>query len=230
VLVLTLARRVEAELGAALAPLGLTVGRLGLLGHISALPGISFSELARMSGTSVQSVHVAVKALVVGGLARDDSARAGAASRIELTDAGGRLLREAKEVVAGVDRRVFGVEGDPGPAPDRGGGPRRLHGGRRRLTPGAGARSAGPARRRGGPVTGPMTSRIRIGAGGPYAVIVDDDGTAWVTLVHSGQPARVVADGVVELQELGAGSRPSQPAVAADGGSLAVVPRGAGPC
>ena len=113
VLVLTLARRVEAELGAALAPLGLTVGRLGLLGHISALPGISFSELARMSGTSVQSVHVAVKALVVGGLARDDSARAGAASRIELTDAGGRLLREAKEVVAGVDRRVFGVEGDP---------------------------------------------------------------------------------------------------------------------
>jgi DNA-binding MarR family transcriptional regulator len=113
VLILTLARRVEAELGAALAPLGLTVGRLGLLGHISALPGASFSDLARMSGISVQSVHVAVKALVAGGLVRDDSARAGAASRIGLTDAGARLLREAKDVVAGVDRRMFGGDGDP---------------------------------------------------------------------------------------------------------------------
>ncbi|HZG91289.1 MAG TPA: hypothetical protein VEZ42_13845 [Pseudonocardia sp.] len=59
-----------------------------------------------------------------------------------------------------------------------------------------------------------MISRIRIGAagGGPYAVTVDDDGTAWVTPVHSGQLARVAADGAVELHELGAGSRPSQPA------------------
>ncbi|MCO1657458.1 MarR family winged helix-turn-helix transcriptional regulator [Pseudonocardia humida] len=113
VLLLTLSRRIEAELGAALAPLGLTVGRLGLLGHISGVPGASFSELARMSGVSVQSVHAAVKALVAASLVRDGSARAGAASRIELTEEGARLLRAAMTAVAGVDRALFGPDADP---------------------------------------------------------------------------------------------------------------------
>ena len=39
VVLLTLAHRIETELGAVLAPLGLTVSRLGLLGHISGVPG-----------------------------------------------------------------------------------------------------------------------------------------------------------------------------------------------
>jgi DNA-binding MarR family transcriptional regulator len=113
VLLLTLSRRVEAELTAALAPLGLTVARLGLLGHVHRLPGASFSELARMSGVSVQSVHSAVKALVAASLVRDASARAGAASRIELTAEGVRLLRAAMDAVAEVDGRLFGPDADP---------------------------------------------------------------------------------------------------------------------
>ena len=68
IVLLTLARRIESELNAALAPLDLTVSRLGLLGHISGVPGVSFSDLARMSGTTVQSVHGAVKALAGAGL------------------------------------------------------------------------------------------------------------------------------------------------------------------
>jgi DNA-binding MarR family transcriptional regulator len=110
---LTLAHRIEAELGAALAPLGLTVSRLGLLGHISGVPGASFSELARMSGISVQSVHTAVKALVAAGLVRDGTARAGAASSIELTAEGARLLREAMAAVDAVDVQLFGPDADP---------------------------------------------------------------------------------------------------------------------
>jgi DNA-binding MarR family transcriptional regulator len=113
VLLLTLSRKIEAELGAALAPLGLTVGRLGLLGHIRGLPGASFSELARMSGVSVQSVHSAVKALVAASLVRDGSARAGAASRIELTEDGAQLLGAAMQAVAEVDQRLFGPDADP---------------------------------------------------------------------------------------------------------------------
>ncbi|WP_308257984.1 MarR family winged helix-turn-helix transcriptional regulator [Pseudonocardia lacus] len=113
VLLLTLSRRIEAELAAALAPLGLTVARLGLLGHISGVPGASFSELARMSGVSVQSVHTAVKALVAASLVRDGSARAGAASRIELTEQGARLLRSAMAAVGEVDARLFGPDADP---------------------------------------------------------------------------------------------------------------------
>ena len=106
-------RRIEAELAAELAPLGLTVTRLGLLGHISAASGASFSELARRSGTSVQSVHAAVKALAGAGLVRDGTARAGAASRIEVTAEGARLLRSAKGAVAAVDARLFGPGADP---------------------------------------------------------------------------------------------------------------------
>jgi DNA-binding MarR family transcriptional regulator len=113
VVLLTLAHRIEAELGAALAPLGLTVSRLGLLGHISGVPGASFSELARMSGISVQSVHTAVKALAAAGLVRDSTARAGAASRIELTPDGVRLLREAMAAVDAVDARLFGPDAEP---------------------------------------------------------------------------------------------------------------------
>jgi DNA-binding MarR family transcriptional regulator len=113
IVVLTLARRVEAELSAGLAPLDLTVSRLGLLGHLAGVPGASFSDLARMSGISVQSVHTAVKGLVQAGLVRDRTARAGSASTIELTPEGERLLRAAQEVIAQVDERLFGAGADP---------------------------------------------------------------------------------------------------------------------
>jgi DNA-binding MarR family transcriptional regulator len=113
VVLLTVAHRVEASLSAALVPLGLTVSRLGLLGHISGVPGASFSDLARMSGISVQSVHTAVKGLVAAGLVRDRTARAGASSTIELTPEGARLLREAMAAVEAVDTQLFGPEADP---------------------------------------------------------------------------------------------------------------------
>ncbi|MFB4287863.1 MarR family winged helix-turn-helix transcriptional regulator [Nonomuraea sp. ATR24] len=113
IVVLTLARRIETELNAALAPLDLTVSRLGLLGHISAMPGVSFSDLARMSGITVQSVHGAVKALAGAGLVRDTTARAGSASAIELTADGARLLRAARAAVQEVDERMFGPAADP---------------------------------------------------------------------------------------------------------------------
>lgn len=113
IIVLTLAHRVESELAAALAPLNLTVARLALLGHIASIPGASFSDLARMGGISVQSVHTAVKAMVAAGLVRDRTARAGSASTIELTAKGTRLLRATEKVVAEVDERLFGADADP---------------------------------------------------------------------------------------------------------------------
>ncbi|GAA3206366.1 MarR family winged helix-turn-helix transcriptional regulator [Nonomuraea roseoviolacea] len=113
IVLLTLAHRVESELGAALSPLGLTVSRLGLLGHIAGVPGASFSDLARMSGITVQSVHTAVKALAGAGLVRDGKARAGSASTLELTPEGARLMGEAMKVVEDVDERLFGPDADP---------------------------------------------------------------------------------------------------------------------
>lgn len=113
IIVLALARRIENELAAVLAPLDLTVARLGLLGHIAGVPGASFSDLARMSGITVQSVHSAVKALSGAGLVRDTTARAGSASAIELTPEGERLMREAMKAVAEVDELLFGPDADP---------------------------------------------------------------------------------------------------------------------
>ncbi len=113
IILLTLARGIETELNAALAPLDLTVARLGLLGHISGVPGISFSDLARMSGITVQSVHSSVKSLVAAGLVRDHTSRAGAASAIEITDEGARLLDAARQAVAAVDTAMFGPDADP---------------------------------------------------------------------------------------------------------------------
>lgn len=113
IVLLTLAHLVESEVGAALAPLGLTISRLGLLGHIASVPGASFSDLARMGRVTVQSVHAAVKALAGAGLVRDTTARAGSASAIELTEEGTRLLREAMAAVEAVDARLFGPDADP---------------------------------------------------------------------------------------------------------------------
>jgi virginiamycin B lyase len=65
-----------------------------------------------------------------------------------------------------------------------------------------------------------VLTRIPVGApgAGPYAVAVDAAGAAWVTLVHSGQVARLRPEGPPELHDLGnPAARPSLLAVGADG-------------
>jgi DNA-binding MarR family transcriptional regulator len=103
---LATARAWEAELTDALKPLGLTHRKYGLLGHVRATPGISFSELARRSGITVQSVHAAVAGLVADGLVDDGTAHAGSASTLEVTPGGERLLEQAADVVATLDARL----------------------------------------------------------------------------------------------------------------------------
>lgn len=76
----------------ALKPLGLTSRKYALLGHIRVTPGISFSELARRSRITAPSPHIAVAALKDAGLVDDATARAGAASHLEVTGQGERLL------------------------------------------------------------------------------------------------------------------------------------------
>ena len=58
------ARLVEARVESRLAELGLSLRRFGLLGHLRATPGISFSELARRAGIKVQSLQPIVATLV----------------------------------------------------------------------------------------------------------------------------------------------------------------------
>jgi DNA-binding MarR family transcriptional regulator len=103
VALLTFSRVWDQALTDALKPLGLTTRKYGLLGHIGRTPGISFSELARRSRITVQSVHVAVAAFAADGWVQDASGRAGAASRLEVTDAGILLLAEAASKIVQLD-------------------------------------------------------------------------------------------------------------------------------
>ncbi|WP_260980006.1 MarR family winged helix-turn-helix transcriptional regulator [Agrococcus jejuensis] len=93
----------EARLTAALRDLGLTTRRLGLLAHLDALPDLSFSELARRTGITVQSAHTAVRQLATDGLVDDATAHAGARSTLRLTDRGRAVLAAAQERVAALD-------------------------------------------------------------------------------------------------------------------------------
>lgn len=103
VALLTVGRVWEAAFERALKPLGLTTRKYGLLGHIRGTPGISFSELARRSRITVQSAHAAVAGFAAAGLVDDATGRAGAASRLRVTERGEALLAEAAVAVEALD-------------------------------------------------------------------------------------------------------------------------------
>jgi Transcriptional regulators len=104
----------EGQLTAVLKDLGITTRKFGLLGHIYAEPGISFSELARRSHITVQSAHTAVRSLVDDGLVQDATSHAGAASDLHVTPQGARVLREARRRLSELDSRL--AESLPGVA------------------------------------------------------------------------------------------------------------------
>lgn len=85
----------EERLSAALRDLGISTRKFGLLGHIGAEPGISFSELARRSHITVQSAHTAVRTLVDDGFVADGTAHAGSASNLHVTQKGFDVLEQA---------------------------------------------------------------------------------------------------------------------------------------
>lgn len=93
----------DAQLNAALKELGLTTRKYGLLAHIHATPGISFSELARRSLITVQTAHTAVRTLVGDDLVEDGTAHAGSASDLRATAKGRRTLLEADARLAALD-------------------------------------------------------------------------------------------------------------------------------
>jgi DNA-binding MarR family transcriptional regulator len=102
------ARVVEERVETALKSLGLSLRRLGLLGHLGAAPGISFSELARRVGIKVQSLYPIVDALLeqgyvttVGGVGQ------GRAAALELTTQGAEAADRAKRLLLEVDGELF---------------------------------------------------------------------------------------------------------------------------
>jgi DNA-binding MarR family transcriptional regulator len=98
----------DARLNTELKRLGLTTRKYGLLAHIGAEPGISFSELARRSQITVQTAHTAVRSLVDDGMAEDATAHAGAASDLRVTEKGRRALDDADSLLSRLDGSFAG--------------------------------------------------------------------------------------------------------------------------
>jgi DNA-binding MarR family transcriptional regulator len=103
VALLTVTAAWQAAFAEALKPIGLTSRTYALLGHIRAMPGLSFSELARRSRITAPSAHVAVAGLKKDGLVEDATERAGAASHLRVTPVGDRLLADAGARIAALD-------------------------------------------------------------------------------------------------------------------------------
>jgi DNA-binding MarR family transcriptional regulator len=104
---LTLAELVERQLEPLLITRGITQRKYGILGHIAASPGISYSELARRSGITVQSTHALIGSLMDAGLVASEPARPGTPASLVATPRGQQLLEELAEVVAGLDALTF---------------------------------------------------------------------------------------------------------------------------
>jgi DNA-binding MarR family transcriptional regulator len=109
---LTVASVWDGHLGAQLRDLGLTTRKYGLLAHIEATPGISFSELARRSQITVQSAHTAVQSLVADGLVADSTKHAGAASDLRVTARGNEVLKAAEQLLATLDAALSSAAPD----------------------------------------------------------------------------------------------------------------------
>lgn len=102
------ARMVEERIEAGLAPLGLSMRKFGILGHLRATPGLSFSALARRAGIKVQSLHPIIDALTGEGYVRTvGGVSQGRAATLELTDAGIKAVESGSLVLGDVDRAVF---------------------------------------------------------------------------------------------------------------------------
>ena len=101
------AAALRTAMDAGLRPLGLTVPQYACLELLGQRPGLSAAELARGAFVTRQSMHALLQGLEERRLlARATTAARGRALPAELTDAGRRILAQASENVAEIERRM----------------------------------------------------------------------------------------------------------------------------
>lgn len=92
--------RVEDELRAD----GITVRHVSALGHLRRQPGLSYSELARRAGITVQSMQATLTALEDAGAVQRDGGGRGRAVTLTITPRGEQLLDGALRAFDRADR------------------------------------------------------------------------------------------------------------------------------
>lgn len=98
--------RLEAELGAE----GLSLRHLGVLGHLSAQPDLSYSELGRRARVSAQAAHSTVRSLLERGAVVAADVGRGEPAQLQVTDQGRALLAMAAAAAQALDVELFGSE------------------------------------------------------------------------------------------------------------------------
>lgn len=86
---------------------------LAALGHLAADEGISYSELARRSGVTAQSMQATLAHLhQIGAVERSDDTSQGRRARLSVTRHGRELLTVGREVLAQAERGLLASLGE----------------------------------------------------------------------------------------------------------------------
>jgi DNA-binding MarR family transcriptional regulator len=114
-LLMMLGRRIREQTETALRAEGLSMRQLSVLGHLAHQPGLSYSELARRDGITVQSMQSTLLQLEkAGAVERLTAPGRGRTADLQVTADGHKLLDRGREVLKAADQQLekaIGAEG-----------------------------------------------------------------------------------------------------------------------
>ncbi len=106
-LLMMLGRRIREQAETALRAEGLSMRQLSVLGHLAHQPGLSYSELARRDGITVQSMQSTLLQLEkAGAVERLTAPGRGRTADLQVTEAGLELLDRGREVLKAADQQL----------------------------------------------------------------------------------------------------------------------------
>lgn len=107
-LIMMMGRQLRTEIERNLAASALTLRHLSALGHLGREPGLSYSELARRAGITVQSMQATLNQLeTLGAVERRTPPGRGRTAALHLTDSGRRLRAAGLDTIEAADRRLL---------------------------------------------------------------------------------------------------------------------------
>ena len=106
-LLMMLGRRIREQAETALRAEGLSMRQLSVLGHLAHQPGLSYSELARRDGITVQSMQSTLLQLEkAGAVQRLTEPGRGRTADLQVTVEGRKLLDRGRRVLRAADQQL----------------------------------------------------------------------------------------------------------------------------
>lgn len=107
-LIMALGRQLRAEVEEALAPHRISLRHLSALGHLAREPGLSYSELARRAGITVQSMQATLRHLEdLGAVERRTAPGRGFSAQLHVTEHGTALRAQGQQTITDADERLL---------------------------------------------------------------------------------------------------------------------------